>query len=75
MRSFFELVQGDRRLRLAATLAAAVLTLGACGGGGDDAGDEGASEESTTSAPPRHRQHVRDDHRRSLKLRRVPDGA
>lgn len=50
MRSFFELVQGGRRLRLAATLAAAVFTLGACGGGGDDGGDEGASDESATSA-------------------------
>lgn len=50
MRSFFELVQGGRRLRLSATLAAAALMIGACGGGGDDGGDEGASEESTTSA-------------------------
>ncbi|MEW6473845.1 MAG: plastocyanin/azurin family copper-binding protein [Actinomycetota bacterium] len=49
MRSFFGWVRGGRRLRLAAALAAAIFTLGACGAGSQDAGDAGASEASTTS--------------------------
>jgi plastocyanin len=42
------MVQGGRRLRLAAALATAVLVLGACGA--DNPDQAGGSEESTTSA-------------------------